>query len=221
MQARNDEAGTTGRRTGDAETVDALRRGDEGAFLALVKLHHASMLRVASLFVSSSAVAEEVVQEAWLGVLNGLDSFEGRSSLRGWIFSIVTNCAKTRGIREARSSPFSSFDDPGEDEPAVDPSRFLGPDHPRWPGHWASPPEHWPEDTVLTKEMVTFVHEAIEALPPNQRRVITLRDVEGWTSTEVTRTLAISEVNQRVLLHRARSKVRAALELRMKQEGSS
>jgi RNA polymerase sigma-70 factor (ECF subfamily) len=204
-----------------AETVDALRRGDEGAFLALVKLHHASMLRVASLFVSSSAVAEEVVQEAWLGVLNGLDSFEGRSSLRAWIFGIVTNCAKTRGVREARSSPFSSFDEPADDESAVDASRFLGSDHPRWPGHWASPPEQWAEDKLLTKEMVAFVHEAIEALPPNQRRVITMRDVEGWTSAEVTRALGISEVNQRVLLHRARSKVRAALELRMKQEGST
>ncbi|HWE23693.1 MAG TPA: RNA polymerase sigma factor [Myxococcales bacterium] len=220
IQARNDEACATDGRTRDAEIVDALRRGDERAFLAMVKLHHASMLRVASMFVSSAAVAEEVVQEAWLGVLNGLDSFAGRSSLRGWIFSIVTNCAKTRGIRESRSSPFSSFDEPGEDEPAVDPSRFLGPDHPRWPGHWASPPEQWAEDKLLTKEMVAFVHEAIETLPANQRRVITLRDVEGWTSAEVTRALGISEVNERVLLHRARSKVRAALELRMKQEGS-
>lgn len=220
MQARNDEGPATRSRTADAEVVDALRRGDEGAFLALVKGHHASMLRVASLFVSSAAVAEEVVQEAWLGVLNGLDAFQGRSSLRGWIFSIVTNCAKTRGVREARSTPFSSFDDADADEPAVDPSRFLGSEHPRWPGHWASPPEQWAEDRLLTKEMVAFVHEAIEALPPNQRRVITLRDVEGWTSAEVSQALAISEGNQRVLLHRARSKVRAAMELRMKQEGS-
>lgn len=219
MQARNDDGSATRSRTADAAVVEALRRGDEGAFLALVTVHHASMLRVASLFVSSAAVAEEVVQEAWLGVLNGLDSFQGRSSLRGWIFSIVTNCAKTRGIREARSSPFSSFDDPDDDEPAVDPSRFLASDHPRWPGHWASPPEQWAEDKLLTKELVGFVHEAITALSPNQRRVITLRDVEGWTSAEVARALGISEVNQRVLLHRARSKVRGALELRMKQEG--
>jgi RNA polymerase sigma-70 factor (ECF subfamily) len=218
MQAHSDE-GSPSKRAADADTVDALRRGDEGAFLALVKLHHASMLRVASLFVSSAAVAEEVVQEAWLGVLNGLDSFEGRSSLRGWIFGILTNSAKTRGVREARSSPFSSFDE-GEDEEPVDPSRFLGADHPRWPGHWASPPEQWAEEKLLAKEMVAFVHEAIETLPPNQRRVITLRDVEGWTSAEASRALGVSEVNQRVLLHRARSRVREALELRMNEEGS-
>src|SRR5207253_7956957 len=122
--------------------------------------------------------------------------------------------------REARSAPFSSFGEPDQDEPAVDPSRFLGADHPRWPGHWASPPEQWAEEKLSTKEIVRFVHEAIETLPSGQRRVITLRDVEGWTSAETCQALGLSEANQRVLLHRARSKVRAALEHRMKQEGS-
>jgi len=196
----------------DARLVEALRRGREEAFLALVRRHQPSMLRVASTFVSSAAVAEEVVQEAWLGVLHGLDGFQGRSSLRSWIFGILTNCARSRGVREARSAPFSSFTSPDEDEPAVDPSRFLGADHPRWPGHWASPPEQWAEEKLATKETVEFVRQAIGGLPPAQKQVITLRDVEGWTSTETCEALGVSEANQRVLLHRARSKVRARVE---------
>src|SRR5215470_13767996 len=155
----------------DARLLDALRRGEEGAFLSLVERHQSSMLRVAQAFVSSAAVAEEVVQEAWLGVLNGLEGFQGRSSLRSWIFGILTNCARTRGARESRSAPFSSFAAPEEDEPAVDPSRFLGPEHPRWPGHWASPPEQWAEEKLATRETLEFVRRAIEALPPAQRRV--------------------------------------------------
>ena len=177
------------------------------------------MRRVASAFVSSAAVAEEVVQEAWLGVLRGLDGFEGRSSLRSWMFGILANCARSRGAREARSAPFSSFGSPEDDEPAVDPSRFLGPDHPRWPGHWASPPEQWAEEKLATKETVEFVRRAIESLPPAQKQVITLRDVEGWSSVETCEALGISEANQRVLLHRARSKVRARVEEFMR-EGS-
>jgi RNA polymerase sigma-70 factor, ECF subfamily len=204
----------------DARLVDELRKGNERAFVALVQRHRAAMLRVASMFVSSQAVAEEVVQEAWLGVLNGLDAFQGRSSLRTWIFGILTNCARTRGVREARSAPFSSFSASDEDEPAVDPSRFLGPDHPRWPGHWASPPEQWAEEKLLTKETLQFVKAAIDALPPGQKQVITLRDVEGWSSVETCDALGISEANQRVLLHRARSKVRARVEEFMRQERS-
>jgi RNA polymerase sigma-70 factor, ECF subfamily len=203
----------------DARLVEALRRGKEEAFLALVRRHQAGMLRVASTFVSSAAVAEEVVQETWLGVLHGLDGFQGRSSLRSWIFGILTNCARSRGTRESRSAPFSSFGGPEEDEPSVDPSRFLGADHPRWPGHWASPPEQWAEEKLATKETLEFVRQAIADLPPVQKQVITLRDVEGWTSTETCDALAISEANQRVLLHRARSKVRARVEEFM-QEGS-
>jgi len=196
----------------DARLVEALRRGSEEAFLALVRRHQASMLRVAQAFVSSAAVAEEVVQEAWLGVLHGLDGFQGRSSLRSWIFGILTNCARSRGVREARSAPFSSFTAPDEDEPAVDPSRFLGADHPRWPGHWASPPEQWAEEKLANKETLEFVRQAIAELPPTQKQVITLRDVEGWTSQETCEAVGVSEANQRVLLHRARSKVRARVE---------
>lgn len=203
----------------EAQLVEALRRGREDAFLSLVQRHQSSMLRVAQAFVSSAAVAEEVVQEAWLGVLHGLDGFQGRSSLRSWIFGILTNCAKSRGTRESRSAPFSSFTAPDEDEPAVDPSRFLGADHPRWPGHWASPPEQWAEEKLATKETLQFVRRAIEALPPAQKQVITLRDVEGCSSVETCEALGISEANQRVLLHRARSKVRARVEEFMR-EGS-
>jgi RNA polymerase sigma-70 factor, ECF subfamily len=203
----------------EAQLVESLRRGREDAFLSLVQRHQSSMLRVAQTFVSSTAVAEEVVQEAWLGVLHGLDGFQGRSSLRSWIFGILSNCARSRGARESRSAPFSSFTAPDEDEPAVDPSRFLGADHPRWPGHWASPPEQWAEEKLATKETLEFVRRAIGALPPGQRQVITLRDVEGWNSAETCEALGISEVNQRVLLHRARSKVRARVEQLMR-EGS-
>jgi len=196
----------------DARLVAALRDGDEKSFLALVQSLNAPMLRVASVYVSSRAVAEEVVQEAWLGVLKGLAAFQGRSSLRRWIFGIVTNCARSRGVREARSTPFSAMGPAEDDEPAVDPGRFLPPDHPRWPGHWSQPPTPWAEDQVLNKESLAAVDAAIARLPVNQREVITLRDVLGWTSEEVCESLAVSEGNQRVLLHRARSKVRAALE---------
>ena len=202
----------------DRRVIEALRRGDEHAFLALVNKHHAAMLRVASAYVSSRAVAEEVVQEAWLGVLKGLASFEGRSSLRSWIFGILANCARSRGVREARTTPFSSFADPEEDELAVDPSRFLGSDHPRWPGHWAAPPEQWADEKVLAKQTVRFIGEEIEKLPPAQRQVVTLRDVEGWNSAEICAALGISEGNERVLLHRARSRIRAALERRLGEE---
>jgi RNA polymerase sigma-70 factor (ECF subfamily) len=196
----------------DAPVIAALRAGDEKAFLALVQSLNAPMLRVASVYVSSRAVAEEVVQEAWVGVLKGLSAFEGRSSLRRWIFGIVTNCARSRGVREARSTPFSAMGPADDDERAVDPGRFLPPDHPRWPGHWSEPPTAWAEDQVLNKESLGVVEAAIALLPVNQREVITLRDVLGWTSDEVCESLGISEGNQRVLLHRARSKVRAALE---------
>jgi len=202
----------------DRRVIEALRRGDEHAFLALVNKHHAAMLRVASAYVSNRAVAEEVVQEAWLGILKGLASFEGRSSLRSWIFGILANCARSRGVREARTTPFSSFADPEEDELAVDPSRFLGSDHPRWPGHWAAPPEQWADEKVLAKQTVRFIGEEIEKLPPAQRQVVTLRDVEGWNSAEICAALGISEGNERVLLHRARSRIRAALERRLGEE---
>jgi RNA polymerase sigma-70 factor (ECF subfamily) len=196
--------------------VEALRGGDERAFRELIERHHASMVRVASVFVGSRTVAEEVAQEAWLGLLQGLDRFEGRSSLKTWLFRILTNTAKTRAQREGRTMPFSALAPEGadEDEPAVDPDRFHGA-HYRWPGHWASAPSRWdeiPEERLLTLEARARIAEEIRALPPSQGQVITLRDVEGWSAEEVCNALELSETNQRVLLHRARSKVRRALE---------
>ena len=200
----------------DLALAEALRAGDETAFMMLVERYQPAMLRVARMYVSTRAVAEEVVQEAWVGVLKGLDGFEGRSSLRTWIFRILVNTAKTRGQREARSLPFSSLwtADP-EAEPSVDPDRFLPQGHPTSPGHWAEPPVGWestPEERLLSNETLAQVARAIEALPPNQREVIRMRDVLGWPSSDVCNALDISETNQRVLLHRARAKVRRALE---------
>jgi RNA polymerase sigma-70 factor, ECF subfamily len=205
------------RRVGQAlaeeKLLESLRAGDEAAFRELVREYQPSLVRVARIYVSSQAVAEEVAQETWLGVLNGLDRFEGRSSLRTWIFRILTNIAKTRAVRDGRTLPFSALQDPGRvPEAAVDADRFLDPEHPRWPGHWAVKPQAWPEDALLAAETRERLAEAIEALPASQRAVISLRDIEGWTSEEVRNALELSETNQRVLLHRARSKVRAALE---------
>ena len=200
--------------------IEALRAGDERAFERLVAEYHASMLRLALSFVRNRAVAEEVVQETWLGVLNGLDRFEGRSSLKTWIFRILTNRAKTRGEREGRTVPFSSLAEPGEEGPSVEPERFSGPDH-RWAGHWAAYPERWetvPERKLLSSEARTRIDDAIAGLPPSQRAVITLRDVTGLTSEEVCNVLELSGTNQRVLLHRARSKVRAVLEDYFKED---
>jgi RNA polymerase sigma-70 factor, ECF subfamily len=197
----------------ESALVDALRAGDEEAFTELVREYQPSLVRVARIYVPTQAAAEEVAQETWLAVLNGLDRFEGRSSLRTWIFRILTNIAKTRGQRDGRTLPFSALQDPGRvPEAAVDADRFLDPEHPRWPGHWAARPEPWPEDALLSGETQAVIAEAIEALPATQRAVISLRDLEGWSSEEVRNALELSETNQRVLLHRARSKVRRALE---------
>jgi RNA polymerase sigma-70 factor (ECF subfamily) len=198
----------------DARLVEGLRAGDEAAFAQLMREYGASMLRVAQMYVSSRAVAEEVVQEAWLGVLKGIGRFEGRSSLKTWLFRIVANTAKTRGVREARSVPFSALGDDGEHEPSVDPDRFLGAGE-RFPGHWALPPESWagvPEGRLLAQETLDVIEREIERLPPAQRAVIMMRDVQGFTSEEVCNALDLTETNQRVLLHRARAKVRSALE---------
>jgi RNA polymerase sigma-70 factor (ECF subfamily) len=202
---------------GERELIEALRSGDEQAFTALVRRHHPAMVRVALLYVRTRAVAEEVVQDTWIGVLRGIDRFEGRSSLKTWIFHILVNTARTRATREARTVPFSSYVDPsdGAVEPSVDPARFLPPDHPQWPGHWASPPADWrdlPEAHLLSTETLSVVRAAIDDLPAAQRQVITLRDLGGWDSREVCAVMGISEGNQRVLLHRARSKVRRVLE---------
>ena len=199
----------------DLELVAALRAGDEAAFVDLVERLQPAMLRIARMYVSSRAVAEEVVQEAWVGVLKGLGAFEGRSSLRTWIFRILVNTAKTRGQREARSVPFSSVWSPDPDaEPSVELERFSA-------GAWAAPPVTWetvPEDRLLSRETLARVEEAIDALPPNQREVIRLRDIDGWSSAEVCNALELSETNQRVLLHRARSAVRAALERYLEED---
>jgi RNA polymerase sigma-70 factor (ECF subfamily) len=197
----------------DARLIKALRARDESAFEQLMREYHASLLRVAQIYVTSLAVAEEVVQETWIGVLNGIDRFESRSSLKTWIFRILTNIAKTRGQREGRTIPFSALERPDAvPEPAVDADRFLPPDHERWPGHWSAKPEPWPEDRLLAAETRMVLERAIDELPPAQRAVISLRDVEGWSSEETRNALGVSETNQRVLLHRARSKVRQALE---------
>jgi RNA polymerase sigma-70 factor (ECF subfamily) len=196
----------------DAELLRALRVGDEQAFAALVAKYGPSLLRLALLYVSSRAVAEEVVAETWLAVFTGLERFEGRSTLKTWLFRILTNKAKTRGQREARTLPFSAFAADGdEDEPAVDADRFLGPAQ-RLAGHWSAPPRAVPEERLLAGEARARIEAAIAALPPNQRAVITLRDVEGLSADEACSVLGLSETNQRVLLHRARAKVRAAFE---------
>lgn len=198
----------------EGQTVAALKAGDEGVFARLVREYHGSLLRVAQIYVPSRAVAEEVVQETWLGVLNGIGRFEGRSSLRTWIFRILTNIAKTRGQREGRTLPFSALADPERvPEAAVDADRFRSADDPSWPGHWSVRPEPWsPEQRLLGAETRGVIERAIEELPPAQRAVISLRDVQGWSSEDVCNALEVSETNQRVLLHRARSKVRRALE---------
>ena len=197
----------------DRELLARLRAGDEAAFMTLVDRYGALMLRVALMHVRSRAVADEVVQEAWLGVIRGLDRFQGRSSLKTWILRIVANLARTRGVREQRSVPLSSLEAEG-DEPSVDPGRFRPPDD-RYPGGWAVPPHAWarlPEESLVADETLRLVREAIDRLPARQQEVITLRDVEGWDSEEVCAALDLTEGNQRVLLHRARSKVRQELE---------
>jgi RNA polymerase sigma-70 factor, ECF subfamily len=199
----------------DVRTLEALRAGNEQVFRELVERYHPSLMRVALMYVRTRAVAEEVVQDIWIGVLRSLPRFEGRSSLRTWIFRILANQARTRARQEARSVPFSSLARPDDGSPTVDPDRFLDADHPAFPGHWASPPRSWaglPEEELLARETRERVLAAIDALPPSQRAVISLRDVEGWSSEEVRDLLEISEGNQRVLLHRARAKVREALE---------
>lgn len=204
----------------DADTVAALRRGDEAAFLALVDRHHAALVRVATAYVGRRAVAEEVAQETWLAVVRGLDAFAGRSSLKTWIYSILVNRARTIAVREGRSLPFADLADAGAGEPAVEPERFLPPGDAD-AGWWASYPRDWstlPEARLLADEVRAQVEQAIAVLPPAQRTVITLRDVEGWSAAEVCTTLELSEANQRVLLHRARSRVRRALEQYLDEE---
>jgi RNA polymerase sigma-70 factor, ECF subfamily len=199
--------------------IEALRQGDEKVFADLVDQYYASMVRIALLYVSDPSTAEDVVQETWMAVLRGLDRFEGRSSLKTWIFTILTNRAKTRGQRDSRHALVSVFDAEIEEfEPAVPSDRFRTDSDPVWPHHWLpdQKPQSWagiPEEQLLSQETLHLVFDAIKDLPPAQQEVIRLRDVEGWSSLEVCNILEISETNQRVLLHRARSKVRRALEM--------
>jgi RNA polymerase sigma-70 factor (ECF subfamily) len=191
-----------------------LRDGDEQTFTELVTRLARPMLAVAASYVPSRTVAEEVVQETWLAVLTGLDRFEGRSALRTWVFSILLNIARNRGVRERRSVPFSSaFPDDAETGPTVDPARFR-PHGQEWPGHWATPPRRWdlPESALLSREVRTRLRSALESLPPRQRTVVHLRDVQGFDADEVCEMLGIEAGNQRVLLHRGRAKLRQALE---------
>jgi RNA polymerase sigma-70 factor, ECF subfamily len=205
----------------DAELVARLRRGDEDAFRSLVTEHGPFLMRLVMMHVPSRSVAEEVVGDTWLAVLNGLDRFEGRSSLRTWLASIALNKARTRGKREGRIVPFAllrrRYEEGGG--PAVDPDQFQGRRGER-PGWWASPPVAWqdPEHRLEVAETRDVMLRAIRDLPPRQREVIALRDISGWDAEEVRNALDLSETNQRVLLHRARSKVRAALEEHLKPE---
>ena len=197
----------------DLALVERLRAGDEAAFMMLVEQHQNAMLRIARMYVSSRAVAEEVVQEAWLGIVKGLERFEGRSSLRTWMYRIVANIAKTRAKAEGRSVPFSSLAGDDEADTVVDAAWFQGPDG-RFPGGWRAFPDAWteiPEDRLVGDETLARIGRAIDTLPPMQAEVIRLRDVLGWTSEEVRNALDLSETNQRVLLHRARSRVRREL----------
>ena len=212
-QNRGIRAQATANPDDDAALLARLRAGEEEAFGQLVSKYHGSLLRLAMSFVSERTAAEEVVQDTWLGVIRGLSDFEGRSLLKTWIFRILANRAQTRGKREARSIPFSSLKKPESEsgyEPAVDPSRFNA------RGMWAQPPPRWtnapPEELLAQRQTMEFIQGAIAELPENQRAVITLHDMEDFAPDEICNILEISETNQRVLLHRARSKIRRALE---------
>jgi RNA polymerase sigma-70 factor (ECF subfamily) len=198
----------------DEQVVAALRAGDEHAFRDLFERSHAMMKRVARSYVGSDAIAEEVVQDTWLAVITGIERFEGRSALGTWIFSILVNQARTRGARERRTLPFSALT-PSDDErePAVGPERFQGDDD-AWPGHWATPPRPWqkPEQRLLSLEARDRLKAALAQLPERQRLIVSLRDVEGLGADEVCDLLDLSPENQRVLLHRGRSRLRAVLE---------
>jgi RNA polymerase sigma-70 factor (ECF subfamily) len=198
----------------DLALVQRIRAGDETAFMELVERLRPAMLRVARMYVATDAVADEVVQETWIGVLQGIDRFEGRSSLRTWIFRILANVAKTRGVRESRSVPFTSLGAEDRDEAAVPSDRFQGP-FAQFPGSWSTLPEDWrgvPDERLLAAETLAVIGRAIDALPASQAAVIRMRDVLGMTSDEVRNALELSETNQRVLLHRARARVRRAVE---------
>ncbi len=207
---------TTRQADDDAQLIAALKRRDEAAFVTLVERYQRPLLRLALVYCRSLAVAEEIVQDTWLGVIQGLDRFEGRATFRTWLFQILVNRARTRAEREGRALSFSSLAEEAEapGAPAVPPERFRPPDD-KWPNNWALPPQSWGESAdagLLATETMDLVKRAIAQLPSAQQQVITLRDIEGWAAEDVCNVLTISETNQRVLLHRARSHVRSALE---------
>ena len=204
---------TATRKPTDEQIVRALRAGDESAFRALFERTYPMMRRVARGHVANDAVAEEIVQETWMAVVTGIERFEGRSALSTWIFSILINQAKTHSARERRAVPFSSIAPSGEDERSVDPDRFQNDDD-ALPGNWATPPRPWqrPERRLLSLEARDRLKEALAQLPERQRVIVGLRDVEGCSAGEVCELLELSPENQRVLLHRGRSRLRAVLE---------
>jgi RNA polymerase sigma-70 factor, ECF subfamily len=206
----------------EEQLLAQLRDGDEDAFCTLVRRHTPSMTRVAMAFVARRAVADEVVQETWLNVIRSLDAFEGRSSLRTWIYAILGNCARRRAEQEDRLVPWSDMaaHEASGDELGVSRGRFF--DGGRWDGMWSTAVSRWedlPEERLVSSEVRTTLLEAIGALPRMQRAVITLRDVEGWSPEEVCDYLGLSDGNQRILLHRARAAARSAIE-RYLEEGA-
>jgi RNA polymerase sigma-70 factor (ECF subfamily) len=199
--------------TSDEQIVAGLRAGDERIFRELFERSYAMMKRVARGYVSSDAVAEEIVQDTWMAIVTGIERFEGRCALATWMFSILTNQAKTHGARERRALPFSSVGATEVEEPVVDADRFQKDDE-AWPGHWATPPRPWqkPERRLLSLEAREQLKEALAQLPERQRLIVVLRDIEGLSAREVCDVLQLSHENQRVLLHRGRSRLRAFLE---------
>jgi RNA polymerase sigma-70 factor (ECF subfamily) len=197
----------------DAQIVAALRAGDELTFREMFRRSYPMMKRVARSYVASDAVAEEIVQDTWMAIVTGIERFEGRSALGTWMFSILTNQARTHSARERRALPLSCAAPADADEPAVDPDRFQTDDE-AWPGHWATPPRPWqkPERRLLSLEAREQLKDALARLPERQRLIVVLRDVEGRSAEEVCGLLELSQENQRVLLHRGRSRLRAFLE---------
>jgi RNA polymerase sigma-70 factor (ECF subfamily) len=195
----------------DRVLVKALAARDPDAFAHLLDRYHAPLVRLALQYVPSRAVADEVVQETWLAVIDGIDRFEQRSSLKTWLYRILVNIARSHGVKESRSIPFAATA-VLEEEPAVDPHRFRR--GLRGRGAWKRPPHPWsePEQRALDAETMELIRSVVERLPPDQREVITMRDLLGWSAIEVCDMLEVTDANQRVLLHRARSKVRASLE---------
>ena len=195
----------------DGVLVKALAERDSDAFAYLLDQYHAPLVRLAQQYVPSHAVALEVVQETWLAVIAGIDRFEQRSSLKTWLFRILVNIARSHGVKENRSIPFAATAVLVE-EPAVDPRRFRRGLRER--GAWKRPPHPWsePEQRAVDAETLATIRAAIDLLPPDQREVITMRDLLGWSAAEVCEALEVSDANQRVLLHRARSRVRGSLE---------